>query len=151
MEKVREGSEYMARKKKSIVRKAAGLAARELLKKQIIEKEQVRAAAPAGSRRGILPAKSGKPGNSGKTAVYTALYHALGGKASKESLREKGREKAMKKALKEEGRKKPLKKTAAVSAAAVVAHKKWYGRVHRILGVSVRLLALTNVIRKLKK
>ena len=104
----------MARKKKkSLVWKAAGLAARGVLKRRIVEKEQVRAAAPAKRGRGILPAKAGKP------VVDTALYHALGGKASKESLQEK----AMKKALKEEGRKKALKVAAAISVAAAAVHK----------------------------
>ena len=85
------------KKKKSLIRMAAGLALRGVLKKQIVKKEQVRASAPVKGGLGILPLKSGKtgktgkPGKSGKPVMATALYHALGGKASKEQLQEKGR------------------------------------------------------------
>ena len=135
----------MARKKKkSLVWKAAGLAAREVLKKRIIDKEQVRAAAPAKSGRGILPAKAGKP------VVDTALYHALGGKDSKESLQEK----AMKKALKEEGGKKAMKEAAVVSVDAAVAHKnkkrKRHRLVRRVLGAPLKILVLSAVVGKKK-
>ena len=119
----------MARKKKkSLVWKAAGLAARGVLKRRIVEKEQVRAAAPAKSGRGILPAKAGKP------VVDTALYHALGGKASKESLQEK----AMKKALKEEGRKK------AFRWPSTPCHLRW-GKWSILVGTRT-LIILTNPI-----
>lgn len=123
----------MARKKKkqSLVRKAAGLALRGILRKRIIEKEKVRAAAPVKSRRGILPVKSGKP------VMDAALYHALGGKASTEKLQEKGRKEA-------------LKRAAAVSAAAVIVHKKRRRRIRRILGAPVKLIALANVVRRIK-
>ena len=124
---------------------AAGLALRGGLKKQIVKKEQVRASAPVKGGLGILPLKSGKtgktgkPGKSGKPVMATALYHALGGKASKEQLQEKGRKKA-------------LKRAAAVSAAAVVVHKKRkrHRLIRRILGVPVKLIALTALISKKK-
>ena len=135
----------MARKKKkSLVWKAAGLAARGVLKRRIVEKEQVRVAAPAKSGRGILPAQAGKP------VVDTALYHALGGKDSKESLQEK----AMKKALKEEGRKKALKEAAALSVAAAAVHKnkkrKRHRLVRRVLGAPLKILVLSAVVGKKK-
>lgn len=130
------------KKKKSLLRMAAGLAARGLLKKQIVKKEQVRAAAPVKGRNGILPLKSGKPEKPGKPVMATALYHALGGKASKEKLQEKGRKKA-------------LKQAAAVSAAAVVVHekRKKHRLIRRILTAPVRLLALAAAIgiRKYRK
>lgn len=102
------------KKKKSLLRIAAGLAARELLKKRIVKKEQIRATAPVKSGARIQPlgsGKSGKPETPGKPVMSTAFYHALGGKASKEKLQEIGRKKA-------------LKQAAAVSAAAVDVHKK---------------------------
>lgn len=134
------------KKKKSLIRMAAGLALRGVLKKQIVKKEQVRASAPVKGGLGILPLKSGKtgktgkPGKSGKPVMATALYHALGGKASKEQLQEKGRKKA-------------LKRAAAVSAAAVVVHKRRQRRrlVHRILTAPVKLIALAALIGKGKK
>ena len=124
---------------------AAGLALRGVLKKRIVKKEQVRAAAHVKSGGSILPLKSGKsgktgkPGKPGKPVMATALYHALGGKASKEKLQE-------------EGRKKALKHAAAVSAAAVVVHKKRkrHRLIRRILGVPVKLIALTALIGKKK-
>ena len=122
----------MARKKKkSLVWKAAGLAARRVLKRRIVEKEQVRAAAPAKSGRGILPAKAGKP------VVDTALYHALGGKDSKESLQEKA-----------------MKEAAVVSVDAAVAHKnkkrKRHRLVRRVLGAPLKILVLSAVVGKKK-
>ena len=130
------------KKKKSLLRMAAGLALRGVLKKRIVKKEQVRAAAPVKSGGSILPlksGKSGKPETTGKPVVATALYHALGGKASKEKLQE-------------EGRKKALKHAAAVSAAAVDVHKKRkrHRLIRRILGVPVKLIALTALIGKKK-
>ena len=127
------------KKKKSLLMMAAGLALRGVLKKRIVKKEQVRAAAPVKSGGSILPLKSGKPETLGKPVVATALYHALGGKASKEKLQE-------------EGRKKALKHAAAVSAAAVVVHKKRkrHRLIRRILGVPVKLIALTALIGKKK-
>ncbi len=121
---------------------AAGLALRGALKKRIVNKEQIRAAAPVNSGARILPlksGKSGKPERPGKPVLSTALYHALGGKASKEQLREKGRKEA-------------LKSAAAVSAAAAVVHKKRkrHSLVRRILGAPLKLAALTALTRKKK-
>lgn len=121
---------------------AAGLALRGALKKRIVKKEQIRAAAPVKSGAGILPlksGKSGKPERPGKPVAATALYHALGGKASNEQLQEKGRKEA-------------LKRAAAVSAAAVVVHKnrKKHKLIPRILGAPLKLAALTALIRKKK-
>ena len=80
----------------------------------------------------------------------TALYHALGGKASRESLQEK----AMKKALKEEGRKKALKEAAALSVAAAAVHKnkkrKRHRLVRRVLGAPLKILVLSAVVGKKK-
>ena len=130
------------KKKKSLLMMAAGLALRGVLKKRIVKKEQVRAAAPVKSGGSILPLKSeksGKPERPGKPVVATALYHALGGKASKEQLREKGRKEA-------------LKHAAAVSAAAVVVHKKRkrHSLVRRILSAPLKLAALTALTGKKK-
>ena len=81
------------KKKKSLLLTGAGLAARILLEKRIIKKEQKRAAARAEGGRSALQARVKKP------VLDEALYHALGGKASNDSLKLKAARKALKSLL----------------------------------------------------
>ena len=78
------------KKKKSLLLTGAGLAARIILEKRIIKKEQKRAAARAEGGRSALQARVKKP------VLDEALYHALGGKASNDSLKLKAARKALK-------------------------------------------------------
>ena len=144
---VQEGSGCMSRekKKKSLLMHAAGLAARGLLKRRIVRSERDLA---------LLQAQDGRRSRAKvkKSVADAALYHALGGKASRESLQVKGRQQAVKKvaaaSAKEAGGRKALKKAAAVSAAGVVVHKKRHRLVRRLLGAPILLLGRALIKKK---
>lgn len=118
------------KKKKSLLLTGAGLAARILLEKRIIKKEQKRAAARAEGGRSALQARVKKP------VLDEALYHALGGKASNDSLKLKAARKALKQkeasaaAVSAEPRKNPglgrkiLRAQAGLLGRALVKKKK---------------------------
>ena len=128
---VQEGSECMSRKKKkkSLVMKGAGLAARILLEKRIVKKEQKRASARAEGGRSALQARVKKP------VLDEALYHALGGKASNESLKLKAARKA-------------LKQKEASAAAVSAKGRKKHGPIRKILRAQALLLGRALVKKK---
>lgn len=108
---------------------AAGLAARLLLRKRIVRREADRAAAQTHKRPGIVPVKLKKP------EADAALYHALGGKASKDSL-------------KKAGAKKALRKAAVTAAAASAVHRKKRGVIRKILRLQALLLGRALLKKK---
>lgn len=109
--------------------KGAGLAARILLEKRIVKKEQKRASARAEGGRRALQAKVKKP------VLDEALYHALGGKASNDSLKLKAAKKA-------------LKQKDASAAAVSTEHRKKHGLVRKILWAQAVLLGRALVKKK---
>ncbi len=117
------------KKKKPLVMGAAGLAARLLLRKRIVRREADRAAAQTHKRPGIVPVKLKKP------EADAALYHALGGKASKDSL-------------KKAGAKKALRKAAVTAAAASAVHRKKRGVIRKILRLQALLLGRALLKKK---
>lgn len=136
------------KKKKSLLMHAAGLAARGLLKRRIVRSERDLALLQAqDGRRSRAKAAKVK-----KSVADAALYHALGGKASRESLQAKGRQQAVKKvaaaSVKQAGGRKALKRAAAVSAAGVVVHKKRHRLVRRLLGAPILLLGRALIKKK---
>lgn len=117
------------KKKKPLVLGAAGLAARVLLRKRIVQREADRAAAQTHEKRGIVPVKLNK------TAADAALYHALGGKASRDSLKKAGARKA-------------LRKAAVTAAAASVVPRKKPGVIRKILRLQALLLGRALLKKK---
>jgi Arc/MetJ family transcription regulator len=124
----------MARKtkKKPLMMGAAGLVARALLRKRIVQREADRAAAQTTKNRSIAPVKAGK------AAVDAALYHALGGKASEESL-------------KKEGAKKALRKADVTADSAAVIHRKKRGVFRRFLRLQALLLGRALLKKKKRR
>lgn len=99
---------------------AAGLVMRGVLRNRIIKKEQIRAASLANGKRRILPAMMKMP------MVDTAIYRALGGKASNAYLQRRGTRKA-------------LRQMAMAPKVTAAVHQAERGALRRILSAPVRL------------
>lgn len=112
------------KKKKPLMMLAAGFIMRGVLRNRIIKKEQKRAAAIAKNKGGILPKMP---------MMSTAIYHALGGKASNASLQRRGARKA-------------LRQIAASAKRESAPGKKKHGLVRRGLRAAVQF-----PVRKLAK